>query len=104
MERGRAERAVEAATQLLHIHVQRFRGGLVFNARRLCVSLNSRLESNKEEPPRRLSRSRANMRPTPVSQVEWASLTTLDNFELFVNPALHRPGTKDARFSVLSLQ
>jgi len=26
-----------------------FRGGLVFQAHRLCVSLNSRLESNKEE-------------------------------------------------------
>ena len=30
-------------------NVQRFRGGLVFKAHRLCVSLNSRLESNKEE-------------------------------------------------------
>ena len=29
--------------------VFRFRGGLVFKAPRLCVSLNSRLESNKEE-------------------------------------------------------
>jgi len=28
---------------------ERFRGGLVFEARRLCVSLNSRLASNKEE-------------------------------------------------------
>ena len=26
-----------------------FRGGLVFNAHRLCVSLNSRLESHKDE-------------------------------------------------------
>ena len=42
--------------------VQRFRGGLVVKAHRLCVSLNYRLESNKEEqnpasvalaPPRR---------------------------------------------------
>jgi len=31
------------------ILVQRFRGGLVFKAHRLCVSLNSRLESNTEE-------------------------------------------------------
>ena len=31
------------------MNVQRFRGGLVFEAHRLCVSLNSRLESNKEE-------------------------------------------------------
>jgi len=30
-------------------NVQRFRGGLVFMAHILCVSLNSRLESNKEE-------------------------------------------------------
>ena len=29
--------------------MQRFRGGLVFKAHRLCVSLNSRIESNKEE-------------------------------------------------------
>ena len=29
--------------------MERFRGGLVFKAHRLCVSLNSRLESNKEE-------------------------------------------------------
>ena len=28
--------------------MQRFRSGLVFKAHRLCVSLNSRLESNKE--------------------------------------------------------
>jgi len=31
----------------LHRNVQRFRGGPVFKAHRLCVSLNSRLESNK---------------------------------------------------------
>ena len=29
--------------------MQRFRGGLEFQAHRLCVSLNSRLESNQEE-------------------------------------------------------
>jgi len=33
----------------LNRNVQRFRGGLVFKDHRLCVSLNSRLESNKEE-------------------------------------------------------
>ena len=32
----------------VHRNVQRLRGGLVFQAHRLCVSLNSRLESNKE--------------------------------------------------------
>ena len=35
--------------RVLHRNMQRFRGGLVFKARRLYVSLNSRLESNKEE-------------------------------------------------------
>jgi len=35
--------------ELLYINVQRFRGGVVFKAHRLCVSLNSRLESNNEE-------------------------------------------------------
>jgi len=29
--------------------VQRFQGGLVFKAQRLCVSLNSRLESNSKK-------------------------------------------------------
>jgi len=29
--------------------VQRFRGGLVFQAHRHCVSINARLESNKGE-------------------------------------------------------
>jgi len=35
--------------QLLQRNVQRFRGGLVFKAHRLCVLLISRLESKKEE-------------------------------------------------------
>jgi len=35
--------------QEVHRNDQRFRVGLVFKAHRLCVSLNSRLESNKEE-------------------------------------------------------
>ena len=42
--------------ELLHINVLRFRGGLVLKAHRLCVSLNSRLESNKEEEERTLQR------------------------------------------------
>ena len=33
----------------------RFRGGLVFKAHKLCVSLNSRLESNQEEEEGRLA-------------------------------------------------
>ena len=35
--------------QLLHINVQRLRGGLVLKALRRCESLHSRLDSNKEE-------------------------------------------------------
>jgi len=38
-----------AGEQLLHRNLKRFRDGLVFKAHRLCVALNSRLESNKEE-------------------------------------------------------
>ena len=34
-------------------YAEAFRGGLVFKAHRLCVSINSRLESNKEEEERR---------------------------------------------------
>ena len=40
---------IDAVQQFLHINVQRFEGGLVFRFHRLCVSLNSRLESNKED-------------------------------------------------------
>jgi len=36
-------------TQVLRRNVKRFRGGLVFKAHRIFVSLNSRLESNKEK-------------------------------------------------------
>ena len=34
--------------QLLHKNALRYRGGLVFKAHTLCVSLDSRLEGNKE--------------------------------------------------------
>ena len=40
--------------------MQRFRGRLVFMAHRLCVSLNSRLESNKEEEGKAMSAKIAN--------------------------------------------
>jgi len=36
--------------------VARFRGGLVFKSHRLCVSLDSRLESNKEEEEEEVAR------------------------------------------------
>jgi len=42
--------------------VQRFRGGLVFKAHRLCVSLNSRLESNKEEEEEEVKRMYGELR------------------------------------------
>ena len=40
---------VSFCTPEVDINVQRFRGGFVFKAHRLCKSPNSRLESNKEE-------------------------------------------------------
>jgi hypothetical protein len=53
-------------------NVQRLRGGLVFKAHRLCVSLNSRLESNEEEKkvPRGTLQTRrsADLRGTPLQQ------------------------------------
>ena len=51
-------------------NVQRFRGGLVFKAHRLCVSLNSRLERNEEEK-RRL---RSGGRQTPFMVAVRSSL------------------------------
>jgi len=48
-ERNRGQRE-----QLLHRSVQRFRGGLVLQAHRLCASLTSRFESDKEERTRRI--------------------------------------------------
>ena len=44
---------------MINRNVQRFRGGLAFKAHRLCVSLNSRLESNREEEKDDQSRSNA---------------------------------------------
>ena len=49
---GRRRRTIlrlRVGVQFENRNVQRFRGGLVFKAHRLCVSLNSRLGSNKEE-------------------------------------------------------
>jgi len=52
-------------------NVKRFRGGLVFKAHKTCVSLNSRLECNKEEedPPEReetvIDANTAAMHPPP---------------------------------------
>ena len=47
---------VEGSLELLHRYVHRFRGGLVVKSHRPCVSLNSRLESNKEEERSSLER------------------------------------------------
>ena len=53
--------------QLLHRNVQRFRGGLVCKAHRLYISLNSRLESNKEAE----KRSRTTAAPSPLSMIRF---------------------------------
>jgi len=52
-------------------NMQRFRGGLVFKAHRLCVSLNSRLESNKEEEERAGGWRRRSAAPRPASWRAW---------------------------------
>ena len=41
--------ATRVSEQLLHTNVQRLRSGIVFKAHRLCVSLKSRLDINREE-------------------------------------------------------
>ena len=48
-EAGRSLKSELGGAGLLHINVQRFRGWLVFKAHRICVSLDSRRESNKED-------------------------------------------------------
>ena len=45
----RAGRDTRREWGISHRKVQRFRGGLVFKAHRLCISLNCRRESNKAE-------------------------------------------------------
>jgi len=62
--------------RLLHRNVQRFRGGLVFKAHRLCVSLNSRLESNKEEEVMGPSSSACETLDSPHHTVEYAGFAT----------------------------
>ena len=49
--------------RLLNRNAQRLRGGLVFKAHRLCVSLNSSRESNIEE-----ARERSSAKPTPLGE------------------------------------
>jgi len=57
--------------QLLHINVLRFRGGLVFKAHRLCVSLNSKLESNEEEEDKALMSWARLMNQDIFLEVRW---------------------------------
>ena len=44
--------------ELLHKTVQQFRGGLVYKAHRLCVSLNTRRESDEDDEEEEESPSR----------------------------------------------
>ena len=67
--------------QLLHINVQRFRGGIVFKAHRLCVSLNSWLESNKEKEEKHLLHSAGE-----VSQKRLAVLRTIGKYRIALQP------------------
>ena len=49
MERRLAKCDLAGGAEKSGVTGLQFRGGLVFKAHRLCVSLNSRLESNHEE-------------------------------------------------------
>jgi len=49
-------------------NVQRLRGGLVFKAHRLCVSRNSRLESNKEEAAEKSWSERSSSKKLQIEQ------------------------------------
>ena len=56
--------------------MQRFRGGLVLKAHRLCVSLNSRLESNEEEEKYFLRSGRAAGTSRKWLLKKWSSFLT----------------------------
>ena len=62
---------------LIIINVQRFRGGLVYKAHRLCVSLNSGLESNKEEEEEKMRLTIPETRISKLETVIGADLTNL---------------------------
>ena len=47
-----AKLSIQEQAQELYRNVQRFRGRLIFKAHIICVSLNSRIASNKEEEER----------------------------------------------------
>ena len=49
MRKGDGNKGGALGERLLHRNVQRFRGGLAFEADRFCVLLNSQLERNEEE-------------------------------------------------------
>jgi len=64
-------------------NVNRFRGGLVFKAHRLCVSLNSRREINKEEgysPPLSFSKKISRTRLEDTITKSTACAVFLKNF------------------------
>ena len=63
--------------------MQRFQGGLVFDAHRLCVSLNSRLESNKEEEEvsNGWSKQGDSARATPISSSKTKDLIAASSYD-----------------------
>ena len=64
--------------------MKRFRGGLVSKAQRLCVSLNSRLESNKEEKKKSLKYERARRR------YRWTKMKSSGPARPLRGPTVHR--------------
>jgi len=71
--------------------VQRFRGGLVFKALGLCASLNSRLESNKEEEEEEDPRK---IQPKEVPRRHWRKLKMRKPISLFRSTNLASFGVK----------
>ena len=51
--------------------MKRFRGGLIFEAHRLCESLNSRLESDEEEKRSMVGRGKVGTTVRAVAKVLW---------------------------------
>ena len=67
---GRAWPCAPETRHLLHRNVQRFRGGLVFKAQTLCVSLNSRRKNDTKEKRRKgcsTSAARGRAPPEPLN-------------------------------------
>ena len=60
-----------------HSNVQRFRGGLIFQAHSFCVSLNSMLESTRRDRWRKTSMRTSPQMGSPIASVNFLKLSIL---------------------------